>query len=286
MTSETIPASCLCGAIRWEAREPSLMSHCHCSRCRKSHGAPYGTYVLVKESGFRLVQGREAIVSYPSSSGTTRPFCGRCGSVVPDGVPFHGRVGMPAGNFDADPGVRPLAHIFWAHKAPWVEIRDELPRFDAYPPGFDAPVLPDRAPLDPPGAAPRGSCLCGAVAFVVEGAPIRCRTCHCSRCRKACSSAHVTYLVTALGGVRFTRGEAELVEYKVPDARYFRRTFCRTCGSALPRIDREREIDIVPMGALDDDPKVRPTQHIFAGSKAAWDILADDLPRFDELPPP
>jgi hypothetical protein len=36
---------------------------------------------------------------------------------------------------------------------------------------------------------------------------------------------------------------------------------------------------IVPMGALDDDPGVRPQAHIFVGSKAPWDVITDDLPQ-------
>jgi hypothetical protein len=286
MSITPISASCLCGEVRWEVEGPlDFMSHCHCSRCRKAHGAAYGTYVTAKVDHFRLTHGRDTIVRYESSPGSFRPFCGRCGAVVPDGVPWHGRVGMPAGPFDSDPGVRPAAHIFVASKAPWFEIHDAMPRFDAYPPDFDAPVLPALPPIDPPGSGARGSCLCGQVTYVIEGKPIRCRTCHCSRCRKAGSAAHVSYLVTALFGVRFTRGEALLVTYKVPEARYFQRVFCRSCGSNLPRSDREREIGIVPMGTLDDDPGVRPEGHIFVGSKAPWDEIADGLPQHTEYPP-
>src|ERR1043165_4816645 len=106
-----VKASCLCGDVRWEAAGPfEFMSHCHCSRCRKSHGAAYGTYINARTENFRLITGQENIVRYESTPGMFRPFCKRCGSVVPDGVPWFGRVGMPAGNFDSDPGVRPQAH--------------------------------------------------------------------------------------------------------------------------------------------------------------------------------
>ena len=74
---------------------------------------------------------------YESSPGFHRPFCPRCGSVVPDGSDAEGRVGMPAGCFDEDPGSRTVAHIFVASKAPWFEIEDDLPQFeeDAPAPG-------------------------------------------------------------------------------------------------------------------------------------------------------
>lgn len=298
MSSAILHASCLCNHVRWEVDGPLggdeggqgsalallAMSHCHCSRCRKAHGAPYATYLVAREDRFRITHGRDAIVRYESTPGAFRPFCGRCGSVVPDGVAWNGRVGMPAGPFDDDPGIRPTAEIFVASKAPWFEIRGELPRFDGYPPGFDVPPMPTRAPLDPDTGAPRGSCLCGQVTYVVEDEPLRCRTCHCSRCRKAGSAAHVSYLVTPLGGVRFTRGEELLETFKVPEARYFKHAFCRACGSSMPRFDAERGIAIVPMGSLDDDPGVRPERHIFVASKAPWDAILDGLPQDADHP--
>ncbi len=36
---------------------------------------------------------------------------------------------------------------------------------------------------------------------------------------------------------------------------------------------------------LDDDPGVRPSAHIFVGSKAPWYEVHDELPRFEEWPP-
>jgi hypothetical protein len=287
MSTSATSASCLCGAVRWEAEGPfELMSHCHCSRCRKAHGAPYATYLMVKEERFRIIEGREKIARW--QAGPDRlgyPFCSVCGSVVPDGEVSKRRVGMPAGNFDGDPEATPLAHIFVASKAPWVSIHDELPRYDAYPPEYGIGSHPDRAPLDPEGLGTRGSCLCGAVSFVVTGEPLRSRTCHCSRCRKAGSAAHVSYLVVAHDGVRFTRGEDHVEVFKLPDARFFKHAFCRTCGSSMPRRDAERGIAIVPMGSLDDDPAFRPQSHIFVASKAAWDVIADALPCWEEAPP-
>jgi len=279
-----VRAGCLCGAVTWDIGGPlEFMHHCHCSRCRKSHGAGFATYVGGPADGLRL-RGRERIVRWASSPGLVRCFCGDCGSVVP-GDPWQGSVFLPAGNFDGDPGVRPAAHIFTASKAPWVEICDNLPRFDAYPPGVDAPVLPDRAPLDPPGA-PRGSCLCGGVTYIVEGPPLRWVNCHCSRCRKARSAAYSPNLFTAADGVRFTRGEDLLVSYTLPGSKLFTLVFCRTCGSSMPRIDPSRGFAAIAMGSLDDDPGIRPQAHIFVGSKAPWYDITDTVPQFAEYQPP
>jgi hypothetical protein len=276
-----VRASCLCGAVTWEVAESlQIMSHCHCSRCRKTHGVAFATYVATPAEGFGL-HGADDVVRWESSPGFVRCFCRRCGSVVP-GDPVDGQMFVPAGNFLDDPGARPLAHIFVASKAPWYEIRDQLPRFDAYPEGFDAPVVPDRAPLDPPGR-PRGSCLCGRVTYVLDGVPQRVHNCYCRRCRLARSAAHAVNLFTTPDGVRFTRGEDELLSYKLPEAKRFTQVFCRTCGSPMPRCGQE--YSVVPMGSLDDDPGIRPQSHIFVASKAPWYDIADDLPQHPEYAP-
>jgi hypothetical protein len=207
------------------------------------------------------------------------------GGVVTDAQPvWQGFTSHAAGALDDDPGIRPVAHIFAASKASWVDITDDIPRFDAFPTGVDATVLPEVTPPVPAGKAPRGSCLCGGVAFVVEGTAMRAYDCHCSRCRKARGSAFASNLFTAIDGVRILQGEDLLESYKVPEARHFTTVFCRRCGSKMPRFSPERGIAIVPMGAFDDDPGFRPQRHIYVGSKAPWYDITDDLPQDTAAP--
>jgi hypothetical protein len=240
--------------------------------------------VAVPADAFRLVRGRERIARWESSPGFFRTFCDRCGAVVP-GEPFEAMQFIPAGCLDGDLGVRPVMHIFVASKAPWVELRDDLPRFDGYPPGYDAPALPALPSPAPYSGKPRGSCLCGGVAYVVEGEPLRWWMCHCARCRTARGAAYASNLFTSADGVRFLRGEDLAESYKIPEAKFFAQVFCRRCGSPIPRIDRDRNLAIVPTGTLDDDPGTRPQAHIFVASKAPWDEITDDVPQFAEYPP-
>jgi len=178
------------------------------------------------------------------------------------------------------------AHIFVGSKAPWYEITDTLPRFEAYPPGVDAPVLPELPAPTPVRDGVGGGCLCGGVAYVVVGEFLRCYNCHCSRCRKARAAAHASNLITAAAGVRFTRGDDVVASFKLPAARFFTQVFCRACGSPLPRVDRERGLALVPMGGLDDAPSLRPQRHIFVRSKAPWYEITDGLPQEAEAPRP
>lgn len=64
-------------------------------------------------------------------------------------------------------------------------------------------------------------------------------------------------------------------------------THCGMCGSLLFSVVRGGAFLHVAMGTLIDDPTIRPTHHIFVGSKAPWFTIADDLPQYEEhVPPP
>jgi hypothetical protein len=130
-----IRGSCLCGDVRFEIRgKLSDASHCHCSMCRKAHGAAFGTYASAKAAEFRFVSGENRITRYGSSAGIVRTFCARCGSTLPwlpESKPDV--VDVALGVLDDDPGVRPACHIFVGSKAPWYEITDSLPQYPTRP---------------------------------------------------------------------------------------------------------------------------------------------------------
>lgn len=258
------------------------MHHCHCGFCRKMHGSAYVTLIGVAPQGFHWQAESKQIV-FRSSEGFARSSCGRCGSPLPAGsgeVPIF----VPAGMIEGDFGHRARAHIFVGSKAPWFEILDDLPRFDAYPPDEDAEGCETRQPLDPPGGV-RGSCLCGAIHFVLDGPAIAARHCHCVRCQRARGAAHASNLVVDAENLSFRGGENEIREYKVPEARYFTQSFCGRCGSCMPRVDRDRGIAVVPLGCLDDPPQILPQEHIWVESKAAWHSIEDALPQYAQGPP-
>lgn len=130
-----IRGGCLCGSVRYEIRGAvGKLVHCHCSMCRKAHGAAFGSYVVLKTRDFAITAGEGDIVAYDSSPGVQRTFCRRCGSTLqfrsarrPDSVE------LAAGTLDDDPGVKPAYHIFVGSKAPWFEITDGLPQHAARP---------------------------------------------------------------------------------------------------------------------------------------------------------
>lgn len=128
-----------------------------------------------------------------------------------------------------------------------------------------------------------GSCLCNAVRFEIDGAFERFFLCHCSRCRKDSGSAHAANLFSSRAQLRFLSGEANVTTFRVPSTRH-ERSFCATCGSALPSVQMNGALLVVPAGSLDGPVGTRPDAHICVASRADWDHRLEDVPRIDELP--
>ena len=130
-----IRGSCLCGSICYEVRGSlGPATHCHCSMCRKAHGAAFGTYARVQRTDFVLVSGAEDIASYQSSPEVTRTFCRHCGSTLQFIRSTRPNTfALALGTLDDDPGVRPAMHIHIESKAPWLDINDGLPQHVGHP---------------------------------------------------------------------------------------------------------------------------------------------------------
>lgn len=272
--------SCLCGDHRFEVDGPfEINHHCHCSLCRKHHGSAFVTLVGVASE--RLSHDRGEVIDYATSPGLVRESCARCGTALPqhlEGLPVF----VPAGCLD-DLDAEISFHIFTASKAPWYEIGDGLPAFEAFPPGVDSEALASRENPDPKTGV-RGSCLCGDVRYVIDGPAITARHCHCGRCRKARAAAHASNLIVAERGIHFTAGEESIRTYKLPNAKHFTQCFCGRCGGKVPVVDSTRQIAVVPLGGLDDPPPVLPQEHIWTADVPAWSGVYDALPQRESGP--
>jgi hypothetical protein len=127
-----------------------------------------------------------------------------------------------------------------------------------------------------------GSCLCQGVRYEIAGPLGKAAYCHCSRCRKWSGSALLGYTAVARRDFRWTQGEDLLGRW--PSSERVFRVFCSRCGSTIAAWPSDPAVESVwvMMGTLDDDPGVRPSLHIFVGSKAPWFEIADDLPQHRE----
>ncbi len=126
--------SCLCGSIRFEIdRFAPLTGNCHCSMCRKFHGAAYATIAEARREHFRWTAGEDLLKAYIAPNGTTRRFCSTCGSSLTFASPLADPdlVEFALGCVDDDVPVKPDAHIYVASGAKWAAPNDDLPQFEA-----------------------------------------------------------------------------------------------------------------------------------------------------------
>lgn len=129
----------------------------------------------------------------------------------------------------------------------------------------------------------RGSCLCGEVAFTVDGRYSEIGHCHCWKCRKVSGSNGNAVLLTSARSLRWDRGEASVKTYRMNDG--WQSVFCGECGCPLPLLGADGRIYWVPAGSLDDDPAVGIAQHIHVAGKGSWEEIGGDAPQYDREAP-
>lgn len=125
-----------------------------------------------------------------------------------------------------------------------------------------------------------GGCFCGAVRYRVADQFLYAMNCHCSNCRRTTGSAFKPFAGIEREKFGVSEGEDKLLIYG--DAAGHD-AHCRVCGSLLYSLVRDGAYVHVAMGTLADAPSIRPSRHIFVGSKAPWFTITDDLPQFEEL---
>ena len=126
-----------------------------------------------------------------------------------------------------------------------------------------------------------GECFCGAVAYKVSGKLRDARSCHCSRCRKAFNSQASAYALVEPSEFNWLTGEKLLTSYI--GAHGAGLMFCSKCGSTLCGIV-DGMVHGVTLGCVNGDPDIEIGQHIFVGSKAAWEVMPEGVTVFDERP--
>jgi hypothetical protein len=125
-----------------------------------------------------------------------------------------------------------------------------------------------------------GSCLCGTVSYTVKDEFLYALNCHCSECRRATGAAFKPFAGIERDKLEITLGNQELLIFGTDSAHDVR---CGRCGSFLYSVVRDGSFVHVTLGTLVDPPTIRPTAHIFVGSKAPWFTITDSLPQHEEF---
>ena len=133
MSQGRVSGSCLCGAVAFHVELPTLFcGHCHCSMCRRNHGAAYVTWFGVLYEQFEIDQGIDALVRHASSEHGSRRFCGKCGSsLFCESTQHPEHIDIVLANMDGPIDKAPQLHFYWDSRADWTQIGDELPRLRA-----------------------------------------------------------------------------------------------------------------------------------------------------------
>lgn len=126
----------------------------------------------------------------------------------------------------------------------------------------------------------KGSCLCGSVTYAINGKLGDITHCHCITCRKAHGAAFSSVSAVQTEDFSFTSGEELIKCYASSPDKV--RCFCTNCGSHIYAHRQGQSHYILRLGTLDDDPNVRPTNHIWLSEKAPWYDPDTDcaLPKF------
>jgi hypothetical protein len=132
------------------------------------------------------------------------------------------------------------------------------------------------------GRALAGKCFCGAVHYAVADEFLYAANCHCSDCRRTTGSAFKPFAGIERDKLVLIDGQSNLMIFGDDNGH---NAHCKVCGSLLYSLVRDGAFVHVAMGTLLDDPTIRPTKHIFVGSKAPWFTITDDLPQYEAHEP-
>ncbi|MBS37393.1 MAG: ribulose phosphate epimerase [Thiotrichales bacterium] len=134
MSSNSVPGSCFCGAVTFEIDMPTAFcGHCHCTMCRRPHGASFVTWTAVPPKQFRITGGGDQLQIYQSSEHGRRQFCKTCGSQMfcwhdtEDSMKAE-LIDVALASLHGDIDRMPEEHYYYDSKASWTVVDDDLPK--------------------------------------------------------------------------------------------------------------------------------------------------------------
>ena len=131
-----------------------------------------------------------------------------------------------------------------------------------------------------------GGCLCAAVRYSSNAAPIVTRTCWCLVCQyigAGSATVNVCFPSAALS----ISGELRDYTLRADSGSVAHRRFCPVCGTHLFSASEARpQLVFVRVGTLDDRELVRPAVTIWTASAPSWACFDARIPQVERQPPP
>jgi hypothetical protein len=129
-----------------------------------------------------------------------------------------------------------------------------------------------------------GKCLCGEVTIRINGRISDIIHCHCSLCRKNSGTAYATNGFVNKADFEIISGSECLTIFAFKPGS--NRHFCTKCGSPVFSSNEQDPSRLrIRLGILDSEITERPIAHNFVTSKASWDNLGAQLPRYETFEP-
>lgn len=124
-----LEGGCFCGHVRYRtAATPFHETHCHCSICRRTSGAPLVSWFSVATEALIFTAGEPT--RFQSSEHGTRSFCPRCGTPLTfQTTQAAGEIDVTICSLDDPEAVLPKDHSYTRSKLAWIKLADGLPEY-------------------------------------------------------------------------------------------------------------------------------------------------------------
>ena len=125
---------CGCKVVTFEVADEFVVAYnCHCSNCRATTGSAFLPWGEIEQDKLRVTKGAASLALLGEERAAHEVRCGECWSLIYWTSRDGAFVRVPYGTLIDEPALKPMAHMFVGSRAPWYEIRDDLPQHDEYP---------------------------------------------------------------------------------------------------------------------------------------------------------
>ncbi len=131
-----------------------------------------------------------------------------------------------------------------------------------------------------------GGCLCGAVRYTTDAAPLMTAVCNCTHCQRQTGTSFSIVVAVPKGSLTMLGAQPATYQDVGDSGLPVLRKFCAKCGSPIfSEVAAMPTMDFVKGGTLDDTSWLQPQVSIWCDSAQPWLQKSDAIPRVPRNPP-
>jgi hypothetical protein len=136
-----------------------------------------------------------------------------------------------------------------------------------------------------PAPPHRGGCLCGAVRYSYDAAPLALNACHCVDCQKLTGATHLAMIMGESRAFKHESGEVDRWRKSADSGRQVDIVRCKICGVRMWHEPQAApEYVFIAAGTLDDQSWFVPTSHIWVSRAAPSATIPEGVPTWPAQP--